>query len=351
MTFNCKSILAIGCIFAMATFAAQASRTDEIRDRLASGDRNYVFVAMHRGDWRNFPENSKGAIISAIRLGADIVELDVHMTKDGRFVLNHDNTVDRTTTGKGKVRDLTLAEIKTFKMRDRDGKPTDYDVLTLEEALELTRGKILVNIDKFTNHPREILDAVAAAGALKEVLVKSTHDPDKARKLFGPYWKKVECGELLYMPVVQFCWKNHKKAAHNLPLWLAQEPRKASMYEVCADTPECAHNFAEVLKADGNPRLWINTMWDDLAAGHGDVRALLDAEANWGWVLDQGATMIQTDYAAELIVYLQQKGRRAVSASQTVGNLQDECVNMQLTGAAEIGYNARQNNKKGLEVR
>ena len=124
--------------------AAPASRTEAIRAKLMSKDRNYVFVAMHRGDWRNFPENSKGAILSSIRLGADIVELDVQMTKDGRFILNHDPTLNRTTTGKGKVGDLTLAEIKQFKMRDAKGKPTDYDVLTLEEALELTRGRDFV---------------------------------------------------------------------------------------------------------------------------------------------------------------------------------------------------------------
>lgn len=303
-------IAALAVVMAGSIFGV--TRTEAIREKLLSDDRNYVFVAMHRGDWRNFPENSKGAILSSIRLGADIVELDVHMTKDGRFVLNHDKTIDRTTTGKGMVHDLTLAEIKQFKMRDKNGNPTDYDVLTLEEALELTRGKILVNIDKFTAHPREILDAVAAVGALKEVLVKSLHDPDDARKFFGPYWKDVESGEILYMPVIQFCWKKHKKAAHDLPLWLAEEPRKASMYEICADKPEYAGAFADVIKAKGAPRLWINTMWDSLSAGHGDERALLDPDANWGWVLEQGASMIQTDYAAELLVYLMRKGRRSL---------------------------------------
>ena len=303
-------IAALAVVMAVSLFGA--TRTDAIREKLLSDDRNYVFVAMHRGDWRNFPENSKGAILSSIQLGADIVELDVHMTKDGRFVLNHDKTIDRTTTGKGMVHDLTLEEIKQFKMRDKNGNPTDYDVLTLEEALELTRGKILVNIDKFTAHPREILDAVAAVGALKEVLVKSLHDPDDARKFFGPYWKNVESGEILYMPVIQFCWKKHKKAAHDLPLWLAEEPRKASMYEICADKPEYAGAFADVIKAKGAPRLWINTMWDSLSAGHGDERALLDPDANWGWVLEQGASMIQTDYAAELLVYLMRKGRRSL---------------------------------------
>ena len=294
----------------LAVCVSAATRTEQIREKLLSSDRNYVFVAMHRGDWRNFPENSKGAILSSIALGADIVELDVQRTKDGRFILNHDATLDRTTTGKGKVSEYTLDEIKKFKMRDAKGKATDYEILTLEEALELTRGKIIMNIDKFTAHPREILDAVAAVGALKEVLVKSLHDPDDARKFFGPYWKDVESGTLLYMPVIQFCWKKHKKAAHDLPLWIAKEPRKASMYEICIDAPKYATEFSKVTNAKGSPRLWVNTMWDNLDAGHGDKRALLDPEANWGWVLDQGATMIQTDYAAELIVWLMRKGRR-----------------------------------------
>lgn len=294
----------------LAVCVSAATRTEQIREKLLSSDRNYVFVAMHRGDWRNFPENSKGAILSSIALGADIVELDVQRTKDGRFILNHDSTLDRTTTGKGKVSEYTLDEIKKFRMRDAKGKATDYEILTLEEALELTRGKIIMNIDKFTAHPREILDAVAAVGALKEVLVKSLHDPDDARKFFGPYWKDVESGTLLYMPVIQFCWKKHKKAAHDLPLWLAKEPRKASMYEICIDAPKYATEFSKVTNAKGSPRLWVNTMWDNLDAGHGDKRALLDPDANWGWVLDQGATMIQTDYAAELIVWLMRKGRR-----------------------------------------
>jgi glycerophosphoryl diester phosphodiesterase len=124
------------------------------------------------------------------------------------------------------------------------------------------------------------------------------------------YWKDVESGTLLYMPVIQFCWKKHKKAAHDLPLWLAKEPRKASMYEICIDAPKYATEFSKVTNAKGSPRLWVNTMWDNLDAGHGDKRALLDPESNWGWVLDQGATMIQTDYAAELIVWLMRKGRR-----------------------------------------
>lgn len=308
-----KTIIAALAVIIAGSFFG-ATRTDAIREKLVSGDRDYVFVAMHRGDWRNFPENSKGAILSSIRLGADIVELDVHMTKDGRFVLNHDKTIDRTTTGKGKVHDLTLAEIKQFKMRDKDGKPTDYEVLTLEEALELTRGKILVNIDKFTKHPKEILDAVDAVGALKEVLVKSTLSIEKAKELFGPYWEKVESGELLYMPVAHIGHGKKGYVAFNesfVPGYLNMEPRRASMYEMCFNDPADVLKSLDALKsAPGAPRIWVNTLWDSLSANHSDFAALTDPDANWGWWLDRGVTLLQTDYAAEMIVYLMQKGRR-----------------------------------------
>ena len=306
--------LVVGLAISAFAYSAPASRTEAIREKLLSGDRSYVFVAMHRGDWRNFPENSKGAILSSIRLGADIVELDVHMTKDGRFVLNHDKTIDRTTTGNGKVHDLMLAEIKQFKLRDREGKPTDYDVLTLEEALELTRGKILVNIDKFTKHPKEILDAVAAVGALKEVLVKSTHPMEKAKELFGPYWSDVESGDLLYMPIAHI---GHGKKGYLafsesvIPGYLNIEPRRASMYEMCFNDPTYVRKSLDALKsAPGAPRIWVNTLWDSLSANHSDFAALTDPDANWGWWLDRGVTLLQTDYAAEMIVYLMQKGRR-----------------------------------------
>ena len=300
--------------------ATVATRTEKIRAKLASGDRNYVFVAMHRGDWRNYPENSRGAIESCIKLGADIVELDAHMTKDGHFVLNHDGSLDRTTNGKGRISDHTLAEIKQLKLRAGQGGKnaplTEYNVLSLEEALEITRGKVLINIDKFTKHPKEILDAVAKVGCLKEVLVKATMTIDDAKRLFGDYWKNVESGELLYMPVIQWCWNNDAKADKFLPGFLAAEPRTNSMYEICFDKPEKVEKMKGVLNAPGKPRVWINTMWDSLAAGRGEAKnasgkglRIDKPDEVWGWAIQQGATMIQSDYGKECLEYLSKQGR------------------------------------------
>lgn len=319
---NKMLIVFAGAALCLAADVFASTRTEQIRAKLASGDRDYVFVAMHRGDWRNYPENSRDAIRSAIALGADIVELDAQMTKDGRFVLLHDESLDRTTDGHGKVSEQTFEDVKKLHLRmgmgGKNAKVTDYPVMSLEEALALTRGKILVNIDKFTNHPREILEAVDRVGALKEVLVKSTLSADEAKTLFGDYWSRVETGDLLYMPVVQFCWGKDEHAAKILPGYLSLEPRASSMYEICLKDESGVSRLNSIGKAAGCPRIWINTMWDVLSAGCGEadralpkgkVCRLADPDAVWGRVLGWGATMIQTDYGAELIVYLNRLGR------------------------------------------
>lgn len=80
-------------------------------------NKNKVLVAAHRGNWKEYPENSIPAIQSCIGTGVDIVEIDVQRTKDGNYVLMHDASIDRTTNGKGKVNDYTLKELQRFKLK------------------------------------------------------------------------------------------------------------------------------------------------------------------------------------------------------------------------------------------
>lgn len=81
----------------------------------------YVWVASHRGDWIYAPENSTTALEHAIFFGSDLIETDVRLTKDGKIIMMHDATVDRTTNGKGNIADLTLAEIKELRLRNNFG--------------------------------------------------------------------------------------------------------------------------------------------------------------------------------------------------------------------------------------
>lgn len=83
-----------------------ADKVDQIRKELFNPASGKVLVAAHRGDWRNACENSLEAIENAVQMGVDIVEVDLARTKDGHLILLHDNTLDRTTTGKGNRKNI-----------------------------------------------------------------------------------------------------------------------------------------------------------------------------------------------------------------------------------------------------
>ena len=117
--------------------SAPASRAEGIVAEIHNPSSRKVLVACHRGDWRNYPENSIPAIESVIRMGVDIMEFDLKLTKDSVLVLCHDHTIDRTTSGKGRVRDITYDSIRRCKLRRAHNVVTDsLRMPTLREALK-----------------------------------------------------------------------------------------------------------------------------------------------------------------------------------------------------------------------
>ena len=119
------------------------NRTEALLSILKSNKPDYIFVVAHRGDWRHAPENSIAAIKSAISIGADMVEIDIQKTKDGDFVLMHDNSIDRTTNGKGYINNYTVKELKNFKLRYNSGELSKETIPTLKEAFQPVKGKFL----------------------------------------------------------------------------------------------------------------------------------------------------------------------------------------------------------------
>jgi len=102
-------------------------------------------VVAHRGDSHNYPENTLEAFRSALSMDIDVIETDVHLTKDGQVVIWHDPTLERNTDGSGKVEDHDLKELKTLDAGytfTKDGgktfpfRGTGVRMATLDEALE-----------------------------------------------------------------------------------------------------------------------------------------------------------------------------------------------------------------------
>lgn len=109
-----------------------------------------VLVAAHRGDSAHFPENTLSSFKSALNYDIDMVETDLHMTKDGEIVLMHDHSVDRTTDGKGEIRNMTLAEIKKLDAGNGEKVPSFDEFM----SLFTDRRQMLFNIE-LKDYPKE----------------------------------------------------------------------------------------------------------------------------------------------------------------------------------------------------
>jgi glycerophosphoryl diester phosphodiesterase len=106
-----------------------------------SGNKKPIVIA-HRGASGIAPENTLAAVKKAMDAGADIIEIDVHLTQDRQLVVMHDETVDRTTNGTGKIKDLTLKEIKALDAGEWFSKEFGGESApTLEEVMKLIAGK------------------------------------------------------------------------------------------------------------------------------------------------------------------------------------------------------------------
>ena len=116
-------------------------------------------VIGHRGYRAKYPENTLASFSAAMDAGADMIELDVHLTKDNQLAVIHDEKVDRTTNGEGRVRDLKLNELRSL---DAGGW---FDLLfsgeripALGDVLDLARNQIHVNIEiKAAPESRDVL--------------------------------------------------------------------------------------------------------------------------------------------------------------------------------------------------
>lgn len=256
-----------------------------------------VLVIVHRGDWRNAPENSIRAIENTIKMGADMVEIDIQKTKDGQLVLMHDKTLNRTTNGKGNVSDFTLEEIRKLYLKSGIGIETHYRIPTLEEAMLVAKDRIFVNIDKGYNHFDEVYKILERTGTLKQTVVKSGGDYEKVTSEKG----KAFFNQVVFMPVVNL---DRPDAATIISDYTAKMKPVAFELVFNSDTSKIINQFNQI-KNTGS-RVWVNTLWPSLNASHHDDLAVEEGNLkdSWDWIIAKGVNMIQTDRPQELLQYL-----------------------------------------------
>ena len=289
------SALALSCV---PKGSDNRTRAEILRDRILKGDTTQVLVVAHRGDWRYAPENSIAAIEHSIAIGVDVVEVDLQLTRDSVLILMHDGTLNRTTTGKGRISEWPLDSIKTLKLKSGCGIKTKETVPTLEEALLAAKGKVLINLDKADRYFDLVVPVLEKTGTARQIIMKGSKSAPDVLSLYGQY-----LDDILYMPVVYLAREHAQEMMDGY-----MDQLKPCAYELVYD--EDSNPLPKQLRQSlsGKALLWYNTLWDTICGGHDDDMALKDPDAAYGYLIDTlGARIIQTDRAELLLKYLQNR--------------------------------------------
>jgi glycerophosphoryl diester phosphodiesterase len=152
--------------------------TESIRSRYETAhDEGHPLLGGHRGNPAHHPENTMRSFRSAIEAGCDLIECDVHLSSDGRLVVIHDHTLDRTTNGHGLVRDHSAAALRKLDAGQGERIPL------LQEVIELALGKVGLVIEikqlpiVYEGLEEKLVNMLRQLGAVQECAVISFHHP------------------------------------------------------------------------------------------------------------------------------------------------------------------------------
>jgi len=237
-----------------------------------------IYVIAHRGAHIGIPENSLPAYQKAIDLGCDFVEIDVRTTKDNQFVSVHNSTIDAYVEEEsGKVRDMTLAELKKLDIGKKIGEEWNGTrIPTFEEILKLCQGKIGIYLDLKDADPSSLI------GIIKEYNMEAKivwYIPAFYNKAIMEV--KSSCPDCLVMPDPG-AEKNIEKVI------TAYQPKV-----LASDMDQLAQSFVEKAHSKG-ALVFVDDDEDDPGKW----------EKEWKKIMDWGTDGIQTDQPEALITYI-----------------------------------------------
>ncbi len=259
-----------------------------VKEKLRGAPNGYVMVMAHRGDWKNHPENSLSGIERCIEMGVDFVEVDIKKTKDGHLVLMHDETLERTTNGTGKVADFTLAELRALKLRKSNGALTDESIPTLAEAMLTARDRIFVFIDKGYELLNEVHTVLQQTGTLRQSVVEGVASLPQYQAKYPEVWN-----ELNFIPRI-----GTGQSAAYIESHLANSTNRI-LFPSCNLALSESQNFQNLVATDR----WL--LFSPLSF----TKCSEDFATTWTWAIDIGMDIIVTDKPRELLEYLRKENR------------------------------------------
>ena len=166
-------------------------------------------IVAHRGDDGVAPENTLAGIAECLQMGVDMIEIDVRLTKDGEIVVCHDSHVNRTTNGKGAIADMTLEQLREYRIVDKAGNVTDAAIPTLGEVFELVDGRcrLLIDVKRTADAERmakALINEVALYQVAQWVVAQSSDDAvlEHLHRLGHPFpLEKIFVFKIPFLPI------------------------------------------------------------------------------------------------------------------------------------------------------
>lgn len=239
---------------------------------------NGIEVFAHRGVVSEHPENSLAAIKAAMDMGLNGCEVDVRTTCDQILVLMHDSTLERTTTGRGKVRDKSYTQLSKLRLKDKKGRPTNYRIPSLAQALALVnqqKGFRLV-LDMKDCDPKALGQAVLQAAARNQVVFSPS---GKEKTLHARALKDFEKSFFLSFDLGNW-WK-----IEGIPTFAAQSLGAGALF--CAEWNFPRYGFREAKDAGVEVMVFL---WGKKDLAQRAERAM-----------HLGADVVSCDYPAEIL--------------------------------------------------
>ena len=235
-----------------------------------------------------------------------MIELDIDATSDGKLVIFHPK-MERVFLGFGdSINRYPWSFVRELRYLNYDATPTQFGLLTLDEALEAFKGRCFINADKFWLRPREISEAIRRHDMADQILVKTS--------VKDAYLDMIEqfCPDMQYMAIVRS--EDEIKTARRRKIrYVGSEV----LFDR-DDSPLASPEFIERQHKEGL-LVWCNSIVYNyrtvLAGGHSDdLAAAGDMEGSYGWIADRGFDFIQTDRVLEAVQFLRESGRMARGA-------------------------------------
>ncbi|MBR4417453.1 MAG: glycerophosphodiester phosphodiesterase family protein, partial [Victivallales bacterium] len=147
----------------------------ETSKKIFEAAKDHLLIAAHRGTaGGNIPCNTIQSYEAALLQGADIMEIDVSVSKDRKLFVFHPGMEPAHLRSSRYIKDMTADEVAQLRFVNQDGTPTPCPVSTLDEIFDLFKGRCFINVDKFWTAIPEITDCIRRHGMQDQVIVKTS---------------------------------------------------------------------------------------------------------------------------------------------------------------------------------